>query len=120
MRAAAGIQALAAQKLQVNRATVCKFIRRHPQLQDVINEVTDEITDLSVAGLIENIRNKEMAAIKYWLDNKGQDAGFGLRKNAFEGGDGQMLIPGVLVAPLQPMDPEEWVRMHSPSATTQH
>lgn len=113
LRAAAGIRSVAAMKLGVHRSTITRFMQRHPELELVEAEIVDDINDLAVVGLIELIRQKDFAAIKYWLDEKGQALGFGKRRMAFSDGDGNILIPGVVIAPVQSVDVEEWQRRHT-------
>lgn len=114
LRASAGIRSIAARKLGVNPSSITRFVQRHPQLEVVEQEVVAEITDLAVAKLIEQIKNGDFQAIKYYLDNKGQAHGFGMRKLAFGDGDGTVVVPGVLVMPRQELEPEAWVQRHAP------
>lgn len=56
------------------------FMKKHPQLYAVVEEVGAELVDLSVAKLVEQISRGEFQAIRYFLDNRGDAAGFGNMK----------------------------------------
>lgn len=88
------------------------MVQRHPQLQKVIDEVVDNINDLAVAKLIENIRKGDFNSIKYYLENKGQGHGFGQRKLAFSDGEGNVMVPGVLVVPKRELDADAWAQRY--------
>lgn len=77
LRASAGIQALAADKLRVHRSTICRFVHANPQLQRAIEEITAELVDLAEAKVIEGIGKGEFPFVKYFLDHKGEAAGYG-------------------------------------------
>ena len=88
MRAAAGIQSLAAEKLGVNRSTVCRFLQDHPELKDELAAIDDELLDLSESGLFEQLRAKEFPAIKFYLEQKGAARGYGKRRFEISGPNG--------------------------------
>jgi hypothetical protein len=111
LRASAGIQSLAAQKLKVSPPTLCRFIQRHPKLDAVIDEIVNEVCDIAVVKLMEKIKQGDVTAIRYYLDNKGQSHGFGQRKLAFKDGDGNVMVPGVLITSGK-MSEEEWQRRY--------
>lgn len=80
LRLNGGIRALAARALKVDRSTITHFAKKHPEIVEIEAEIVAELVDLSQAKLIEQINKGEFPAIKYFLDHKGQDAGFGLRR----------------------------------------
>jgi len=104
---AGGIQAIAAQVLGVNRSTICRFVAKHHELQIQIIEKTEEMNDVAEAQLVQAVRKGEPWAVKYWLENRGQERGFGMRRMAFKDGEGNVQVPGVLVGSGR-MSPEEW------------
>ena len=114
LRASAGIRSVAAARLKVNPSSITRFIAKHPQLEAIETEIVDGIVDLAIGKMVEQITAGEWPAIKYYLDNKGQSKGFGVRKLAFADGDGNVLVPGVLVAPMRELDAEEWSARHKP------
>lgn len=73
----------------------------------LIADLTDEITDLAEGKLIIALRAGEPWAVKYWLDNRGQQRGYGIRRLAFKDGEGQVAIPAVLVTNGR-MGIDEW------------
>lgn len=107
LRSSAGIQSLAAAKLRVSPQTIGRYIKKHPDVRLAIDDIIDEVVDLAQGKLIERIRKGDMTAIRYYLDNKGQAQGYGVRKLAFRDNDGQMVVPAVLITSGR-MTPEEW------------
>jgi hypothetical protein len=97
----------------VSRPTLCRYIGKHPELQKVIDETQDELTDLGEGKLIDAMRQGEGWAIKYFLDNFGQKRGYGIRKLAFRDGDGQMVVPAFLVTEGR-LSQEEWEKRYGP------
>jgi hypothetical protein len=90
-------------------------MQKHPDMVEIETEIVDELIDLSVGKLIEKISAGDLKAITYFLDNKGQSAGYGIRKHAFTDGDGKSIVPGCLVSPKREVDPEEWRKLHAPA-----
>lgn len=109
LRASAGIQSSAAQKLKVDRSTICKFVKKHQKLQHLIADIVDEMNDLAEGHLLLALQKGEVWAIKYWLDSRGQERGYGIRKLAFRDQDGEITIPAVLITDGR-MTEEEWDR----------
>ena len=99
--------------LGVKRPWLCKYIAKHQSLRDIIDETQDEVTDIAEGKLIAAMRNGEGWAIKYYLDNFGQKRGYGIRKLAFKDGEGQMIVPAVLVTNGR-MTQEEWEAEYGP------
>lgn len=77
LRQAAGIQSVAAEMLKVNRSTVCKFIKKNPKLAEALDDITEELLDLSEAKLLAGIRGGEFPFIKLYLEAKGRGRGYG-------------------------------------------
>ena len=94
---AAGIQAAAAEKLGVSRSKLCRYIAKHHDLQVLIQEITEEYVDLAEGKLMLALKDGKEWAVRYYLENKGQARGFGVRKLAFKDGEGQTVVPAVLV-----------------------
>ena len=68
---------LAADKLRVDRSTVCRFIKAHPEVAEALGEITEELADLAEAKLLDGIRNGEFPNIKFFLEHKARDRGYG-------------------------------------------
>lgn len=93
--------------------TLCRFIQKHPRLSQVIDEVVEETCDIAIGQLVKKLQDGDMQAIKYYLDNKGQAKGFGVRKLAFRDGEGNVAVPAVLITEGK-MSEEEWLRRFAP------
>jgi hypothetical protein len=88
LRDNAGIRALVADKLQVHRSTVTRFIQAHPELEAIELEVQENLVDLSVAQLVQGIKKGDFQSVRYYLDNKGAMAGFGIQRVEMTGKGG--------------------------------
>ncbi len=77
LRASAGIRAAAAEKLLVDRSTVTKFIQAHPEIEVVEDQIVEELADLAESKLLGNIREGEFPSIKFYLESKARDRGYG-------------------------------------------
>ena len=75
-KASAGIIAVACQKLHISRQTYYRYLRRHPQLEAVREEAKEDILDLSEAGLVELIKDKDRESIKFFLKCHGKSRGW--------------------------------------------
>lgn len=107
LRASGGVQSVAADRLKVSPATVCRKVAKHHKLQVLITELTERHTDVAVGHLIAAVHAGKEWAIKKWLDDRGQSQGFGIRKLAFRDQQGQMMVPAVLVTNGR-MSPDEF------------
>ena len=66
-----------AKKCQVERITVYRLIEKYPQLkQELIDEV-NRITDLVESNLKVLALKKNFKAMKFYLETKGKDRGYG-------------------------------------------
>lgn len=107
LRGNGGVQANAAKALGVSRSTICLFVRKHPKLQFVIDEVVAEWSDMAESQLYLAIGRGEAWAVKMQLERGGQDRGFGMRKLAFRDGEGNVALPAMLVVDHR-MTPDDW------------
>jgi hypothetical protein len=80
LQASAGIRSLAAQALKVDKSTVTRFIQRHPEIVEFEKELADGLCDVAHGKLLQAIQAGEGWAIRYYLDHKGDGAGFGRKK----------------------------------------
>ena len=88
-----GVKLQAAELLGVQRSVIAAMCQKHPQLEAVINDVTEAVIDLAEARLIENIRAGDLASIRYFLDNRGGARGYG-RKVQLDGAATVVKIAG--------------------------
>jgi hypothetical protein len=97
LRAAGGVYAHAAKLLSeasgrsCTRQNIQHWIRKHPKLTETVREAFEEIKDLAETALIENVRNGDTNAIKFYLETKGKDRGY-VRQYRVSGPQGQPLI----------------------------
>jgi len=83
------------------------MVQKHDELRLLIQDVNEEITDLAEGHLVAAVREGKEWAVKLWLQERGQERGYGQRRLAFKDQEGQMVVPATLVA--QPrMSIEAW------------
>lgn len=90
LRAHHGILSKAAEACDVSRQTFYKFMREHPQLEDVRAECGEDLLDIAEASVINDLRNAEMKTTRWFLDRKGKDRGYTTRQEQ-TGADGEPL-----------------------------
>ncbi|WP_205602463.1 helix-turn-helix domain-containing protein [Chelativorans alearense] len=76
LRAAGGIKTIAARMLKCHRATLYRFLQRHPTLAQIANEIDEEIKDLAETKLIQAIRDGDMPTVRWYLETKAKDRGY--------------------------------------------
>jgi hypothetical protein len=82
LRAAGGVYAHAAKLLaeatgrSCTRQNIQHWIHKHPELAETVREATEEIKDLAETALIDNIRDHDTNAIKFYLETKAKDRGY--------------------------------------------
>lgn len=118
LRAESGFMSRAADRLKVVKSTISVFIAKHPELRAVIAEAAEEDTGIAHENIREFLSDEDkelrFKASKYILDNKGQELKFGVRKLAFTDGEGNVMVPGIMVAPMKALTPEEWEARNAP------
>jgi len=76
-----GIKALVAKKLGCSRRTVDRYQKRYASVRDALEQADEEITDLAQARAAGLIKADYWPAIKYVLDTKGKERGYGQHLN---------------------------------------
>lgn len=76
LRQSAGIVSFAAGKLGINRATLSRWISEERELQEACEEIREEMLDLSEAGLVQLIKDKDRESIRFYLRCKGKHRGW--------------------------------------------
>jgi|688.fasta_scaffold1958830_1 hypothetical protein len=71
-----GLISTIAQKLKVSRATVRNYLKKYPELEDLINEEKENLLDFTESKLIKKINDEESWAIKYFLSTQGMGRGY--------------------------------------------
>ena len=71
-----GILAQIAKKCQVERQTVYNFLAKHPELQSELDAAREATVDMAEAALITKVNEKDMGAIKFFLNTMGKKRGY--------------------------------------------
>ena len=72
-----GIILIIAQRLKVDRKTITNYLKRYPELKELIDEEKENIIDFAESKLIKRIQEEDAWAIKFFLINQGQARGYG-------------------------------------------
>lgn len=76
LAAAAGVQADAARILGCSRATVNGYVRRYPDLQQLIIDTREETLDLAESQLFKKMKEGNMTAVIFYLKTQGKQRGY--------------------------------------------
>jgi len=71
-----GVRKQAARYLGCSRETVDRYVRKHPELNDRLHGITEELVDLAETQLHRQVREGKWAAIKFVLETKGAERGW--------------------------------------------
>lgn len=74
--AAGGVQADAARILGCGRATINGYVRRYPDLQQLIIDTREENLDLAESQLIKKMKEGNMTAVIFYLKTQGKQRGY--------------------------------------------
>jgi hypothetical protein len=80
LRESGGIKAVAAKNLRVSRITLYRFIKANPDLLEAINEIDEEMKDLVEGKMLTAIRNDDPQMIRFFLERRARDRGYGIRQ----------------------------------------
>ena len=72
-----GIILTIAQKLKVDRKTIRNYLKKYPELNELLQEEKENILDFAESKLIKKIQEEDPWAIKFILLNQGQSRGYG-------------------------------------------
>lgn len=90
LRAHNGIILKAAAACGVGRPTLYKFIKEHPELEDVRNECNEELLDVAESNITKALNEAELKTTRWFLERKGKDRGYTTRSEV-TGADGEPL-----------------------------
>lgn len=65
-----GIVSNIARNADVSRTAIYKFLKKYPDLVDLIQEEKDQVSDMAENQLIVAIQNGEPWGVKYWLSTQ--------------------------------------------------
>jgi predicted transcriptional regulator len=74
--AAGGVQADAARILGCSRTTINGYVRRYPNLQELIINAREETLDLAESQLLKKVKEGNMTAIIFYLKTQGKQRGY--------------------------------------------
>jgi len=100
LRVSGGLKYVAAQKIGMTPSAMTCIFRRHPELNDVLDEVTEKTLDLAESKLVQKIRDGNLGAIIFYLKCKGKSRGYVERMES-TGPDGGPVKLTVVYEPLK-------------------
>jgi len=89
-----GIRTAAAHALGVNRATLYAFFREHPELKTVALDVEEQTKDLAEGQVLKALKAADMQTVRWYLDRKARDRGYGHRQEVTGPEGGAIPIEG--------------------------
>jgi AcrR family transcriptional regulator len=92
----AGILAHIAKRLNVSRATICLFVKKHADIRELLQEESERINDIAEAKLIQKIEEGDNHMIKFRLMTKAKDRGYFERQEVEHSGQTTFLGGGIL------------------------
>ena len=87
IRGTGGIKATIARRLDVSRWTVDNYLSRWATVQQAYDEECESVKDLAETNLIQEIRDRNFQAIKYYLSTKAKERGY-IERQEHTGADG--------------------------------
>ena len=73
-----GLISTIAQRLSVCRQTVSEYLKKYPELNKPLLEETESVLDVVESKLMKKVQEEESWAIKFYLQNKGKNRGYGI------------------------------------------
>lgn len=77
--AAGGIQSHAAKILKCSTGKISGYVTKSKKLQKHLKQIREEILDIAETALIKALKAEEAWAIKYYLNCKGKERGYGIQ-----------------------------------------
>lgn len=110
IKKARGLLSAAAEALGVDRRTVYRAIERWPDLQAVVEEARERMTDLAEASLYQKVTAGEPWAVQFYLKTQGKHRGY-VERTEFAGVGDQPITVNVtrrvVPSPEKVADPHE-------------
>lgn len=73
----AGIISVIAKKCEVEWHTIQKYIKTNEAIRQAYEDECSKISDVAESAIIAAIRDKDVNAAKWYLENKARDRGYG-------------------------------------------
>jgi hypothetical protein len=109
LRAAAGVQHIAAQKLGCARSTITYYKRKHPEIEEALEEIKESLIDLSEGVVWHHVRKKNLRAAQFVLETIGKQRGW-VKRGEIAGVNGEP-IEVRLGLDLSNLSPEELITL---------
>lgn len=81
LRKARGVYAVAARTLGCNRQTIANYVNRYATVKAAAEEATATVVDVAESFLIRDVYEGKFDQIKYYLNSKGKDRGYGIERH---------------------------------------
>lgn len=109
LRAAAGVQHIAAQKLGCARSTITYYKRKYPEIEEALSEIKESLIDLSEGVVWHHVRKKNLRAAQFVLETIGKQRGW-IKRGEITGPDGDP-IDVRLGLDLSKLSPDELLQL---------
>lgn len=76
LRKSHGMIAIAARELGCSRKVIYNYIKKYPEVAEVIEEAREYTTDTAETKLYESIKNREPWAVQFYLKTQGKRRGY--------------------------------------------
>lgn len=76
VREAQGLLTVAARRLGVGRSAIYDMAKRHPEVQEAIDEARERMTDLAEGKLYSKISDGDITSIIFYLKTQGKRRGY--------------------------------------------
>lgn len=90
-----GYVSKAAEFLRIQHSSLAARIRGSQRLQEALHYINESMLDDAEEALVDEVRNRKAWAIKFFLENKGKDRGYGDKrtKQSILNNSGVVVIP---------------------------
>jgi hypothetical protein len=92
LRESGGIMSLAAKRLGITRWGVQDWVKRYPQLREMLNEFRGTITDIAANNIVTAVRSGDKLSSMFWLKTQAKDEGWTQRTEYVGEGGGPMVV----------------------------
>jgi Bacterial regulatory protein, Fis family len=88
-----GNMSLAARKLKVTRAAIAYYVREYPTVRAAHDEAAAYVSDIAEGHLVNGVIKGDWDKVRYWLETKGKERGYGRSSSVEIAGPGGGPIP---------------------------
>lgn len=86
-----GIVTQAAEACGVARPTLYNFMKKHPELKEIRDDLDETLLDVAESNVIGALQSNDMKTTRWYLERKGKDRGYVTRQEQ-TGRDGAPLL----------------------------